>query len=94
MSAQRIEENWQLKAACRGPQSAVFFPPAQFERKEDKLHRERRAKDICTSCAVRRECLDYALATNQDSGIWGGLTEDERRQIRRRRAAQRQRALA
>ena len=81
MSAQRIEENWQLKAACRGPQAAVFFPPAQFERKEDKLHRERRAKDICTSCAVRRECLDYALSIREPHGIWGGLNELERKQL-------------
>jgi len=81
VSAQRIEENWQLKAACRGPQSAVFFPPAQFERKEDKLHRERRAKDICTSCAVRRECLDYALSIKEPHGIWGGLNELERKQL-------------
>ena len=37
MSAQRVEETWQLKAACRGPHAAVFFPPSQFERKEEKL---------------------------------------------------------
>ena len=81
VSAQRIEENWQLKAACRGPQAAVFFPPAQFERKEDKLQRERRAKEICTSCAVRRDCLDYALSIREPHGIWGGLNELERKQL-------------
>jgi WhiB family transcriptional regulator, redox-sensing transcriptional regulator len=81
VSAQRIEENWQLKAACRGPQATVFFPPAQFERKEDKLHRERRAKEICTSCAVRRDCLDYALSIREPHGIWGGLNELERKQL-------------
>lgn len=86
MSAQRIEVNWQLKAACRGPQAAVFFPPAQFERKDDKLHRERRAKEICTSCAVRHECLDYALEIREPHGIWGGLNELERKLLLTQRA--------
>jgi WhiB family redox-sensing transcriptional regulator len=44
MSVQRIEDDWQMKAECRGPQAVVFFPPSQFERKEDKLQRENRAK--------------------------------------------------
>ena len=86
MSAQRTEDDWQIKAACRGPQSAVFFPPAQFERKEDKLHRERRAKEICTACAVRRDCLEYALAIREPHGIWGGLNELERKQLLTQRA--------
>ena len=81
MSAQRNDEDWQLRAACRGPQSAVFFPPPQFERKDDKLQRERRAKEICTTCSVRRECLDYALAIREPHGIWGGLNELERKQL-------------
>ncbi len=45
------------------------------------------AKRVCDQCTVQQACLDYALDTNQDSGIWGGLTEEERRVIRRRRAA-------
>lgn len=81
MSAQQVEDVWQVKAACRGPQAAVFFPPPQFERKEEKLERERRAKDICTTCAVRRDCLDYALSIREPHGIWGGLSEAERKQI-------------
>jgi len=40
LSAQRTDEVWQVKAACRGPQAAVFFPPSHFERKEEKLERE------------------------------------------------------
>ena len=47
MSAQRVDEVWQLKAACRGPQAEVFFPPSHFERKDEKLDREHRAKGIC-----------------------------------------------
>lgn len=74
-------EQWQLKAACRGPQSRVFFPPAHFERKDEKLERESRAKDICASCAVREPCLDYAVSIREPHGIWGGLNELERRSL-------------
>ena len=80
MSALQIEE-WQVRAACRGPQAAVFFPPPQFERKEEKLQRERRAKEICESCVVKRACLDYALRIREPHGIWGGLNEVERKQL-------------
>lgn len=81
MSAQRIEETWQIKAACRGPQAAVFFPPPQFERKEEKLDRESRAKAICQDCTVQRDCLDYAIAIKEPHGIWGGLNEVERKNL-------------
>ena len=81
MSAQRVENEWQLRAACRGPQAAVFFPPGTFERKEDKLGREFRAKDICRTCPVRRACLDYALEIREPHGIWGGLNENERKAL-------------
>lgn len=81
MSAQRTEEAWQVKAACRGPQAAVFFPPPQFERKDEKIEREARAKMICAACPVRQPCLDYAIAIREPHGIWGGLNENERRQL-------------
>jgi WhiB family redox-sensing transcriptional regulator len=79
MSAQHLDEAWQVKAACRGPQAALFFPPSHFERKDDKDARERRAKAICASCPVRRACLDYAVRIREPHGIWGGLNEAERR---------------
>jgi WhiB family redox-sensing transcriptional regulator len=85
LSALQIEE-WQVRAACRGPQAAVFFPPPQFERKEEKLQRERRAKEICESCAVQRACLDYALRIREPHGIWGGLNEVERKHLLAQRA--------
>ena len=72
-------ETWQIKAMCRGPQAAVFFPPASFERKEEKDEREARAKAICATCPVRKPCLEYALRIREPHGIWGGLTESERR---------------
>ena len=81
VSAQRVEETWQIRAACRGPQASVFFPPPQFERKDEKLDRERRAKDICTSCSVRKECLEYAVRIREPHGIWGGLNETERKAL-------------
>jgi WhiB family transcriptional regulator, redox-sensing transcriptional regulator len=81
VSAQRTEDAWQVKAACRGPQAAVFFPPPQFERKDEKLERETRAKAICAACGVRQPCLEYAVSIREPHGIWGGLNENERRQL-------------
>ena len=79
VAAQLLDDDWQFKAACRGPQAAVFFPPPQFERKDEKLERERRAKEICNSCSVTQDCLGYALSIREPHGIWGGLSEVERR---------------
>jgi WhiB family redox-sensing transcriptional regulator len=59
----------------------MFFPPAQFVRKDEKLEREQRAKGICVSCSVRKDCLDYALRIREPHGIWGGLNEVERRAL-------------
>ena len=86
MSVQRVDDLWQVKAACRGPQSSVFFPPSHFERKDEKESREARAKAICGSCPVRRPCLDYALRIREPHGIWGGLSEVERKQVLARQA--------
>ena len=74
-----LEETWQLRAACRGPQAVVFFPPPRFERKGEKNERERRAKAICNDCSVQPLCLSYALKIREPHGIWGGLNEAERR---------------
>jgi WhiB family redox-sensing transcriptional regulator len=59
----------------------VFFPPPQFERKVERIERERRAKAICADCSVRRACLEYALEIREPHGIWGGLNENERREL-------------
>lgn len=80
MSSQRADM-WQERAACRGPQAAVFFPPSQLERKEEREAREQRAKAICATCPVRRPCLDYALHIREPHGIWGGLNEVERKHL-------------
>ena len=79
--ASRGEESWQARAACRGPQAEVFFPPSRLERKEERLVRERHAKTICRTCPVRPDCLQYALRIREPHGIWGGLNEAERKQL-------------
>ena len=81
MSVLHAEELWQEKAACRGPHTALFFPPSHFERKDDKEARESRAKSICATCPVRKPCLAYALRIREPHGIWGGLNEVERRAL-------------
>lgn len=81
MKTQRIAEMWQERAACRGPQAVVFFPPSHPERKDEREAREERAKAICAICPVRAPCLDYALRIHEPHGIWGGLNELERKQL-------------
>ena len=76
-----VHETWHLQAMCRGPESELFFPPSWPERREERDEREARAKAICTQCAVRAECLDFALRVREPHGIWGGLTESERRRL-------------
>jgi WhiB family transcriptional regulator, redox-sensing transcriptional regulator len=83
--ASHPDDLWQAKAACRGPQATVFFPPSHSERKDDRIARERAAKAICRSCGVRRDCLDYAMRIREPHGIWGGLNELERKQLLDRR---------
>lgn len=75
------EEPWQARAACRGPQAPLFFPPSQVERKDERERREGRAKAICGECAVAGECLDYALTIREPHGIWGAKTEAERKMM-------------
>ncbi len=81
MAAQHDELMWQEKAACRGPLGAVFFPPPITERKREKLAREAKAKDICRDCPVLVECRRYALSIREPHGVWGGLSEQERRAL-------------
>lgn len=74
-----IDRSWQPVALCRGSHSHLFFPPNNAERKDERERREARAKSICTVCPVHAECLEYALEIREPYGIWGGLTETERR---------------
>jgi WhiB family redox-sensing transcriptional regulator len=81
VSAQRIEDVWWFRAACRGPRNTIFYPPPRAERRPDKRRREQQAKEICDTCPVRQECLAYAVEVREQHGIWGGLTEKERRAL-------------
>jgi WhiB family transcriptional regulator, redox-sensing transcriptional regulator len=76
--------SWREHALCRDTDPELFFPVGTTG---TALVQIEQAKRVCGECAARVECLDFALTTNQDSGIWGGLSEEERRAIRRRRAA-------
>ncbi len=82
MSIQTLDSDaWHHRAACRGPNQIIFFPPPRLERRSEKRMREQRAKEICTECCVRDACLEYALSIREQHGIWGGLTENERREL-------------
>jgi WhiB family redox-sensing transcriptional regulator len=69
------EQDWQERALCAQTDPEAFFP--------EKGGSTREAKRICSGCDVRAECLDYALAHDERFGIWGGLSERERRRLRR-----------
>ena len=79
MATHTWEYGWQWRAACRGEDSGLFFPPGEWESREAKIARERNAKSICAVCPVRIECLEYAVRIREPHGIWGGLNEIERR---------------
>jgi WhiB family redox-sensing transcriptional regulator len=68
--------DWWQWAACRAADPDLFFPVSAVGPGREEVAR---AKAVCASCAVRRHCLQYALATRQAHGVWGGTTEDERR---------------
>ena len=71
--------SWREQAACSGVDSDIFFPAS-----EDDEQAVTQAKAICEECPVREACLQYALATNQSAGVWGGLDAGDRRRMRRR----------
>ena len=76
----RDEGCWRRRAACRGEDPELFFPVGSAG---PALAQIAGAKKICARCPVLRACLMFAMAAGQEYGIWGGLTEDERRQLRR-----------
>jgi WhiB family redox-sensing transcriptional regulator len=76
-----VHDIWRVKAACKGPESYLFYPPSLPERREERDEREQAAKAICATCSVRRACLEHAVRIREQHGIWGGLTEAERRPL-------------
>lgn len=83
--------DWRHRAACRNEDPERFFPvgntgPALLQIEE--------AKAVCRRCPVQEQCLQWALETRQDAGVWGGLSEDERRAMKRRATRNRSRQAA
>ncbi|MFG2359136.1 WhiB family transcriptional regulator [Streptomyces sp. NPDC048521] len=70
---------WQCHAACRGMASSVFFSPTG-ERGEARRRREEGARAVCRSCPVSSVCRTFAESFGEQYGVWGGITESERRQ--------------
>ena len=83
-------DGWRDSAACRSVEPDLFFPIGTTG---SALHHIAAAKNVCAKCPVTSECLEFALETNQDSGVWGGTSEEERRQLRRARARARRAAI-
>ena len=82
-SVERIDgEQWRSRAACQGEWGALFFPPMRLEKKSVRTAREQRAKQVCSGCEVRAECLDHAIRNGERYGVWGGLTDVERHHLR------------
>ena len=73
--ASAADDQWQERALCAQTDPEAFFP--------EKGGSTREAKKICLGCEVRHECLEYALAHDERFGIWGGLSERERRRLKR-----------
>ncbi|HSM45444.1 MAG TPA: WhiB family transcriptional regulator [Acidimicrobiia bacterium] len=86
--AAELAADWRAHAACSGYPNTLFFP--SVDRADDVS--VAKAKAVCAVCPVIDDCLEYALETNQRSGIWGGTSEKERKSLRRKWLAERRRS--
>ena len=84
-------DDWRENSACRDTDPDLFFPVGTTGPAIEQIET---AKAVCRVCDVQKSCLDYALTTNQDSGIWGGTSEEERRALRRQWVARNRKATA
>jgi WhiB family redox-sensing transcriptional regulator len=75
------DRGWQARSNCMGVDPDLFFPERGASTRE--------AKEVCRGCVVREDCLEYALDNGEKFGIWGGMSERERRRLRRARALER-----
>ncbi|MGH8884560.1 MAG: WhiB family transcriptional regulator [Egibacteraceae bacterium] len=73
--------DWRSKAACQDCDPELFFPLGATG---PALEQIEQAKTICRRCEVAPHCLSWALATGQDAGVWGGMSEGERHELRQR----------
>ncbi|MFC8273822.1 WhiB family transcriptional regulator [Streptomyces sp. NPDC057271] len=86
-----VDINWRARSVCKDEDPELFFPigntgPALLQIEE--------AKAVCRRCPVMETCLQWALGSGEESGVWGGLSEDERRAMKRRAARNRARNAA
>ena len=79
-------DDWRELASCRDTDPDLFFPVGTTGPAIDQIES---AKAVCRSCEAQVPCLEFALVTNQDSGVWGGTSEEERRKLRRQWLARR-----
>ena len=79
---------WRELSACRDSDPNLFFPIGSTGPAVDQIEK---ARFICDACSVQEACLQYALETNQEAGVWGGFAEDDRRRLRKRWLAERRR---
>ena len=82
-------DDWRNHAACRDTSPDLFFPVGTTGPAIEQIEA---AKAVCRVCPVQAACLEFALATNQESGVWGGTAEEERRKLRRAWVARHRRA--
>lgn len=80
------DRGWQSRANCMGVDPDLFFPERGASTRE--------AKEVCRGCVVREDCLEYALDNGEKFGIWGGMSERERRRLRRARSIERRGTIA
>jgi WhiB family transcriptional regulator, redox-sensing transcriptional regulator len=81
MTAVDNRAGWWTRAACASADPELFFP---ISYSGPALRQVARAKAICARCRIQQECLRYALAAGSIQGVWGGMTEEERRRLARR----------
>ncbi len=81
-------EDWRENASCRAVDPDLFFPVGTTGLALDQIEQ---AKAVCRSCVAQAPCLEFALSTNQESGVWGATSEEERRKLRKQWVARQRR---
>ena len=84
-------DDWRDRASCRDTDPDLFFPVGTTGPALDQIAA---AKAVCNACDAQDQCLEFALATNQEAGVWGGTSEEERRKLRKAWLARRRRSAA
>lgn len=83
-------DEWRRLALCRDTDPDLFFPVGSTGQALEQIEA---AKAVCRDCEAQAPCLEFALATNQESGVWGGTSEEERRKLRRAWVARQRQAV-